>query len=237
MPIEAIKHVARGASSYDVTADATARKSAAVVSLRRFSPCIPRVLVIGASTGGPQALAAMLGALAPSLSTVPVLIVLHLPSDFTKLVTGNIARITKMPTCAARHGEPALPGRIYFSPGDMHMRVLRIGETPILCHTDGAPENFCKPAVDVLFRSAAQTFGAGALGVILTGMGCDGLSGSRAITDAGGAVIAQDEASSVVWGMPGAVANANLASAILPLDGIAPAIAGLMRGIAPGGPR
>ena len=116
----------------------------------------------------------------------------------------------------------------------MHMCVLKIGETPILCHADGPPENFCKPAVDVLFRSAAQTFGAGALGLVLTGMGSDGLVGSRAIANAGGAIIAQDEASSVVWGMPGAISGAGLASAILPLPRIAPVISGLMRGIPPG---
>lgn len=229
--------IAAAPAPLSTAAFSAAQKPAAAGTLRKFSPCIPRVLVIGASTGGPQALAAVLAELTHGLATVPVLIVLHLPPDFTKLVTDNIERVTKMPTRAAKHGEPALPGHIYFSPGDMHMRVLKIGETPILCHTDGPPENFCKPAVDVLFRSAAQSFGAGALGLVLTGMGSDGLAGSRAITEAGGAVIAQDESSSVVWGMPGAVAGAGLASAILPLDRIAPAIAGLMRGIPPGGAR
>jgi two-component system, chemotaxis family, protein-glutamate methylesterase/glutaminase len=211
-----------------------AASSAPQISLRKFSPCIPRAVVIGASTGGPQALAALLGDLAPSLASVPVLVVLHMPADFTNLVTGNIARVTKLETRAAKHGEPALPGRIYFAPGEMHMRVLKIGDTPILCHTDGPPENFCKPAADVLFRSAAQTFGPAALGVVLTGMGSDGASGARAIVDAGGSVVAQDEASSVVWGMPGAVANAGLAAAVLPLERIGPAISGLLRGFPPG---
>ena len=204
---------------------------------RKFSPCIPRLLVVGASTGGPQALAAVLAELAPSLGSVPVLIVLHLPADFTRLVTSNIEKVTKLPTRAARQGEPALPGHIYFAPGDMHLRIVKIGETPILCHTDGPPENFCKPAVDILFKSAAQSFGPGALGLVLTGMGVDGLAGSRGIVEAGGAVIVQDEASSVVWGMPGAVANAGLASAILPLDRMAGAVSGLLRGVVPGGAR
>lgn len=207
------------------------------VATRRFAPCIPRVIAIGASTGGPQALAAMLADLAPSLKTLQTLIVLHLPADFTKLVTDNIERVTKLPTRAAKHGEPALPGHIYLAPGDMHMRVIKVGETPILCHVDGPPENFCKPSVDVLFRSVAQTYGVGALAVVLTGMGSDGLTGSRAIVEAGGAVIAQDEATSVVWGMPGAVANAGIAAAVPPLSRIAPMISGLMRGVFPGGAR
>ncbi len=207
------------------------------IALRRFSPCIPRALVIAASTGGPQALALVLAELAPSLANLPVLIVLHLPADFTKLVTTNIARLTKLPTRAARHGEPALPGHIYFAPGDTHMRVLKIGDAPILVHADGPPENFCKPAADVLFRSAAQTFGVGALALVLTGMGSDGSIGSRAVVEAGGSVIAQDESSSVVWGMPGSVVNAGLASAVLPLDRMAGAVQGLLRGAPPGGGR
>lgn len=205
--------------------------------LRRFSPCIPRIIVIGASTGGPQALAAILGELAPSLANIPVIVVLHLPPDFTRLVTSNIQRVTGMPTRAVKHGEPALPGTIYFAPGDMHIRMLKIGETPILCHTDGPAENFCKPAVDVLFRSVAQTTGPGVLGIVLTGMGSDGLAGSRAISEAGGSIIVQDEASSVVWGMPGSVANAGLASAVLPLDRIASSTTSILRGVALGGLR
>ncbi len=196
---------------------------------------MPRALFIGASTGGPQALALVLENLAPCLANIPVFVVLHVPADFTSLVTGNIARVTKLETRAAQHGEQVKPGRIYFAPGNIHMRVLRMGETPVIVHSDGPPENFCKPAVDVLFRSAAQSFGAGALAVVLTGMGSDGCAGARAIVEAGGAVIAQDEATSVVWGMPGSVANAGLAAAVLPLDRIGPAIADLSRGIKPAG--
>lgn len=199
-------------------------------SLRRFAPCIPRALFIGASTGGPQALATLFEGLAPHLGRLPVFVVLHMPADFTSLVTSNIARITKLETRAAQHGEQVKPGKIYFAPGNVHMRVLRMGDTPVIVHSDGPPENFCKPAVDVLFRSAAQSFGPGALGVVLTGMGVDGLAGSRAMVDMGGAIIAQDEATSVVWGMPGVVANAGLAASVLPLDRIAPTVAGLMQG-------
>ena len=217
------------------TVDRTPAPAADRPPLRRFSPCIPRALFIGASTGGPQALAAVLESMAPILPNVPVFVVLHVPADFTSLVTANIAKVTKMETRAAQHGEQVKPGRIYFAPGNVHIRVLRMGEIPVLVHSDGPPENFCKPAVDVLFRSAAQSFGPGALGVVLTGMGVDGRAGSKAIVEAGGAVIAQDEPTSVVWGMPGAVANAGLAAAVLPLDRIAPAVMGLMRGIRPGG--
>jgi two-component system chemotaxis response regulator CheB len=205
-------------------------------TLRQFSPCIPRAVFIGASTGGPQALAHVLESMAPCLANLPVFVVLHVPADFTSLVTTNIARVTKMETRAAQHGEQVKPGKIYFAPGNVHIRVLRMGETPVIVHSDGPPENFCKPAVDVLFRSAAQSFGAGALGIVLTGMGVDGLAGSRAVVEAGGAVIAQDEATSVVWGMPGAVATAGLAAAVLPLDRISPAVHGLMQGFRTGRP-
>ncbi len=203
-------------------------------ALRKFSPCVPRALFIGASTGGPQALASVLESMAPDLANLPVFVVLHVPADFTSLVTANIARVTKMETRAAQHGEQVKPGKIYFAPGNVHIRVLRMGEIPVIVHSDGPAENFCKPAVDVLFRSAAQSFGAGALGIVLTGMGVDGLAGSRAVVEAGGAIIAQDEETSVVWGMPGAVANAGLAAAVLPLGRISPTVKDLMHGIRPG---
>lgn len=202
--------------------------------LRRFSSCAPRALFIGASTGGPQALARLLEGLSPFLADMPVFVVLHMPANFTSLVTANIARVARLEARAGLHGEQARPGRIYFAPGDVHMRVLRVGETPVIVHSDAPPENFCKPAVDVLFRSAAQSYGPGALAIVLTGMGSDGLAGSRAIVEAGGAVIAQDELTSVVWGMPGAIANNGLAAAVLPLEEIAPAVGNLTRGLRPG---
>ena len=179
-------------------------------------------------------MASVLESMAPDLANLPVFVVLHVPADFTSLVTANIARVTKMETRAAQHGEQVKPGKIYFAPGNVHIRVLRMGEIPVIVHSDGPAENFCKPAVDVLFRSAAQSFGAGALGIVLTGMGVDGLAGSRAVVEAGGAIIAQDEETSVVWGMPGAVANAGLAAAVLPLGRISPTVKDLMHGIRPG---
>ncbi|MCB1541837.1 MAG: chemotaxis protein CheB [Rhodoblastus sp.] len=193
--------------------------------LRRFSVLTPRALVVGASTGGPQALAALLPRIGPRLKHIPVVIVLHMPTNFTDVVTGQIAQLTGQPTSAAINGEELRPGHIYFAPGETHLKIVRVGPYYALAHFDGPPENFCKPAVDVLFRSAADAYGAGVLGVVLTGMGSDGLDGSRRIVEAGGSVIVQDEASSAVWGMPGAVARAGLAAAVAPVSQLADAIA------------
>jgi two-component system chemotaxis response regulator CheB len=188
------------------------------------------VLVIGASTGGPQALSSLLGRLSPHLDNVPVLVVLHMPPDFTDVVSGHIERATGRTTRAARNGEEIRPGHIYFAPGHCHMKVARLGKNPILLHCQSPAENFCRPAVNVLFRTAAQVYGRNALAIVLTGMGSDGLDGARALVEAGATVIAQDQETSVVWGMPGAVAQEGLASAILPLDKMAVQVAGWLRG-------
>lgn len=206
-----------------------------VLSLRRFPENPPGALFVGASTGGPQALSTLLSELAPHLHAVPVFVVLHMPVDFTSVVAGQIERRIGRRTIVAKPGEPPCPGNIYFAPGGMHMRLMRFGSSLIIGYKEPPPENFCKPSVDVLFRSAAYAYGASALGLVLTGMGVDGLAGSRAIVAAGGSILVQDEASSVVWGMPGAVARAGLASAILPLAEIAAAIAGLLKGVQPRG--
>lgn len=202
--------------------------------LRRFSPIAPRAIVIGASTGGPQALAIVLEALAPHADAVPIFVVLHMPNDFAAVVSGYLERLTQRQTTIAGHGELAKPGRIYIAPGNVHLRLLRGPVGPVMAHHDGAPENFCKPAADVLFRSAAKAFGPSLLGLVLSGMGVDGLEGSRAITEAGGSVIVQDAETSVVWGMPGAVANEGLASAILPVTRIGPLASELIQGRKPG---
>jgi two-component system chemotaxis response regulator CheB len=186
--------------------------------------------VIGASTGGPQALAVLLQGMAPILPHVPVFVVLHIPPEFTSVIAGHIQKLTDVPAHAARQGEQVAKGHIYFSPGNLHLGVARTGESAVIVLSDKAPENFCRPAVDFLFRSAAHTFGPQALGIILTGMGSDGLIGSRAIIEAGGKVLVQDEASSIVWGMPGSVANEELATAILPIEAIAGAACGLVQG-------
>src|SRR4051794_2649642 len=165
----------------------------------------PRVLAIGASTGGPQALSFLLSKLSPHLDNVPVLVVLHMPPDFTDVVSAHIARATGRVTRAARSGEKIRAGEIYFAPGSCHLKVVNLGGTPILLHCDSPPENFCRPAVNVLFRSVARVYGPSALAIVLTGMGSDGVDGARALVEAGATVIAQDQASSVVWGMPGAI--------------------------------
>src|SRR5262249_38960181 len=143
--------------------------------LRRFSPLAPRAIAIGASTGGPQALAIVLGALAPHIDTVPIFIVLHMPNDFAAVVSGYLERLTGRPTTIAGHGELAKPGRIYIAPGNVHLRLLRGPAGAVMAHHDGPAENYCKPAVDVLFRSAAKAFGPALLGLVLSGMGADGL--------------------------------------------------------------
>jgi two-component system chemotaxis response regulator CheB len=188
-----------------------------------------RAIVIGASTGGPQAVPIVLKGLVPAIQQVPVFIALHIPPQFTETIAEQIERATSLPAHTARHGEEVMNGRIYISPGNLHLRIARIGESAVIVLSDAPPENFCKPAVDVLFRTAALTYGPEVIGIILTGMGSDGLLGSRAIVEAGGVVFAQDAASSAVWGMPRSVVQEGLAHAVLSLDLIGPAICRLLR--------
>lgn len=179
------------------------------------------VLCIGSSTGGPNALADVVSTLAKPLS-VPVFVVQHMPPVFTRILAERLEKSAGFPCHEAREGQEILPGHLYLAPGGFHLELAREGAKLRARLHEGAPENSCRPAVDVLFRSVAQHYGAGALAVVLTGMGQDGLRGSEAIRERGGRVIAQDEASSVVWGMPGHVAAAGLAEAILPLSHIGP---------------
>lgn len=167
------------------------------------------LLVIGASTGGPQALIEFLIHLKTRVAfPIPVLIVQHMPALFTQIFARTLSQKTGWVCKEAIHGESLKAGEVRIAPGDFHMRVTRSGQILL----DQAPrENFCRPAVDPLFRSAAQVFGAQALGVILTGTGEDGLRGSANLVRAGGRVLAQDKGSSVAWGMPGAVHEAGLA--------------------------
>jgi two-component system chemotaxis response regulator CheB len=178
------------------------------------------VLTIGVSTGGPNALAMLLPALRADLP-VPVLIVQHMPPMFTRLLAERLNTQCPLRVREAAHGDPIEPGVIAIAPGNFHMAVQRLGQTPTIAINQDPPENSCRPAVDVLFRSAAQVYGPRVLGVILTGMGQDGLRGCEDIADRGGRIFVQDEASSVVWGMPGFVARAGLAQKVLPLDAMA----------------
>lgn len=188
--------------------------------LRPLPRCAPRVLAIGASTGGPQALTSLMRKIGTLIDRAPVLITQHMPPMFTTILAEHLARVSGRPAQEAQHGEEINAGHIYLAPGAKHMTVARRDGVAVIELDDGPPVNFCKPAVDPLFSSAATVWGQWLLGLVLTGMGADGLRGSHAIAGAGGAVITQDEASSVVWGMPGQVTMAGISSAVLPIDDI-----------------
>ncbi len=197
---------------------------------RPFSTLAPRALLIGSSTGGPQALMRLVAEIGPVIDRFPVLITQHMPPTFTTILAEHLARSSRRPAYEAVDGEIVKPGRIYLAPGGRHMRVVRQGANVAIALDDGPPVNFCKPSVDPLFTSAIDVWQGGTLAVILTGMGSDGTRGGKDIVAAGGSVIAQDEATSVVWGMPGAAANAGICAAVLPLDQIAPKLNRLFSG-------
>jgi len=197
---------------------------------RAFSTQAPRALLIGSSTGGPQALMAMVTELGPLIDRFPVLITQHMPPTFTTILAEHLARSSRRPAREALDGELIGTGQIYLAPGGRHMRVVRRGGDAVIALDDGPPVNFCKPAVDPLFISAIDVWQGGILAVVLTGMGSDGMRGGKQVVAAGGSVIAQDEASSVVWGMPGAAANAGICAAVMPLDQIAPKLVRLFSG-------
>jgi two-component system chemotaxis response regulator CheB len=202
----------------------------AQLARRAFSSQMPRVLLIGSSTGGPQALMSVVTELGPVIDRFPVLITQHMPPTFTTILAEHLGRSSRRPAHEAVDGEPVKPGRIYLAPGGRHMKVAKHGAETVIVLDNGPPVNFCKPAVDPLFSSAIEIWQGGTLAVILTGMGSDGMRGGKEIVAAGGSVIAQDEATSVVWGMPGAAANAGICSAILPLNQIAPKLIRLFAG-------
>jgi two-component system chemotaxis response regulator CheB len=200
---------------------------------RPFSPVAPRALLVGASTGGPQALMTLVGEIGAVIDRVPVLITQHMPPTFTTILAEHLARWSRRPAHEAVDGETVKAGGIYVAPGGRHMRVARHGSDAAIVLDDGPPINFCKPAVDPLFTSAIDVWQGGVLAVVLTGMGSDGMRGGKAIVAAGGNVIAQDEATSVVWGMPGAAVNAGICAAVLPLGQIAPKLVRLFSGERP----
>jgi two-component system chemotaxis response regulator CheB len=186
----------------------------------------PTVVVIGVSTGGPAALDVILPSI-PENFPLPILIVQHMPELFTRLLAERLNNRCRLRVREASHGDPVTAGSIYIARGNWHMETaaspLPDARVSLRLH-QGPPENHCRPAVDVLFRSAARTHGSGVLAVVLTGMGSDGANGCRTIRELGGTVLAQDEATSTVWGMPGAVANAGLAHRVLPLQMVAPEV-------------
>jgi two-component system chemotaxis response regulator CheB len=199
------------------------------VALRPASPMAARLLAVGSSTGGPQALFTLVQGLGRSVG-VPVVLTQHMPATFTPILAEHLTRIGVMPCSEARDGEPLSAGRIYLAPGDKHLLVEGSRSALRARLTVDPPENFCRPSVDPMLRSAAAACEGRVLVAMLTGMGRDGLEGTRRVVEAGGAAIAQDEASSVVWGMPGAIARAGLCHAVLPLPQIAPRLLEMLKG-------
>lgn len=190
----------------------------------RTAPAPPvRMVVLGSSTGGPSALATVIGGLTVP-PRVPVLIVQHMPPVFTRQLADRLDRLGPVRVVEAQDGQRPAPGVIHIAPGGRHMELRSEAGLLTLRLTDDPPVNYCRPAVDVLFRSAVKVLGGELLGVVLTGMGSDGMVGAGEIVTAGGSVLAQDEGTSVVWGMPGAVASAGHAHSVLPLAEIASAI-------------
>ncbi|GAB3356147.1 protein-glutamate methylesterase/protein-glutamine glutaminase [Modestobacter lapidis] len=187
----------------------------------------PAVLVIGSSTGGPEALTKVLPLL-PAGLPVPVLLVQHMPPVFTRQFAQRLDRLCALEVVEAVAGSPLAPGTVHIAPGDFHLTVKNTGGLRRTALDQGPAENFCRPAVDVLFRSAVAAYDGAVLGVVLTGMGSDGRIGAGQIREAGGTVVAQDQATSVVWGMPGAVTQAGHADEVLPLGKVAEAITRLL---------
>ena len=215
----------------DVTLQPAAAPVAHLPLARRpFGVLAPRVLLIGSSTGGPQALMTLVADIGPVIDRFPVLITQHMPPTFTTILAEHLGRASHRPAHEAVDGEIVKSGRIYLAPGGRHMRVVRHGADAAIALDDGPPVNFCKPAVDPLFNSAIDIWQGSIMSVILTGMGSDGMRGGKEIVAAGGSVIAQDEATSVVWGMPGAAANAGICAAVLPLNQIAPKLVRMFSG-------
>ena len=184
--------------------------------MERSTSTTVQVVAFAASTGGPAALSAVLCAL-PRPFPAPILIVQHLPPAFTSAFAEQLAQASGLTVTELRPGLPLSPGTVIVAIGGQHMRVWREGGTVGAYPDQGPPENSCRPSADVLLRSVAQVFGAGALAVVLTGVGADGLAGCAAVRQAGGRVVVQDEETSVAWGMPGSVVRAGLAQSVLPL--------------------
>ncbi|MBM4022944.1 MAG: chemotaxis-specific protein-glutamate methyltransferase CheB [Planctomycetes bacterium] len=223
---EVLGRIKQVVSRGQLTQATTATAGSAAPAMPRPAVRQPAVagVVIAVSTGGPAALAEVLPACVLA-ARVPILIVQHMPATFTGRLAERLTAVCGRPVREASDGLPVTSDAVLLAPGGRHMELAGTAVTPRIRLTDAPPENSCRPAADVLFRSAARIWGGATLGVVLTGMGRDGLAGSRVVVEAGGGVIAQDEFSSVVWGMPGEVVRAGLADVVLPLGQIGPEIA------------
>ena len=206
------------ATAENVQANGKAARSATHVPPARKIRRRPiEIVAIGTSTGGPNALAEVIPTL-PSNFPVPIAVVQHMPPVFTRQLADRLASRAQLHVEEGRQGAALVPGHVWIAPGNFHMTVKHVGFDWQIALNQDAPENSCRPAVDVLFRSVASVYGGSALGVVMTGMGADGVIGAQKIREAGGDVIIQDEASSVVWGMPGLVYAAGQADAVYPLE-------------------
>jgi two-component system chemotaxis response regulator CheB len=204
--------------------------TAATYQLRPFSSVKPKILTIGSSTGGPQALAKVIEVISPAIANIPTVITQHMPPTFTAILAEHLARSSGRTAKEGEDGEKLVPGSIYVAPGGQHMTLVKKDGGPVLHVYDGPMINYCKPAVDPLFEGVVKVYGSAVLALVLTGMGHDGAQGAKMIADAGGSVIAQDEATSVVWGMPGSAAAAGACAAVLPLDRIGPKATKVLQG-------
>jgi two-component system, chemotaxis family, protein-glutamate methylesterase/glutaminase len=220
--VERLKAIA--GSSARLTRPSTRLGAAPSKPMIRPSTSRPQCLVIGASTGGPRAVEEVLVGMGSVLLKVPVLVVQHMPPMFTGVFADHLRGQLGVRACEPDNGELLVPGTVYIAPGGRHMGLSAGLGGPVIRIDDSPPVNFCRPAVDVLFRDAASAFKSAVVAVVLTGMGSDGTQGARLLAEAGAIVIAQDEATSTVWGMPGSVVRAGLAQSILPLEFIGPAL-------------
>ncbi len=200
------------------------------IEKRKFSRGKSSVLAIGSSTGGPQALHKVLNDLGPI--NIPVLITQHMPATFTKILAEHLTFTTKFDCKEAEEGDLLENGRAYLAPGGYHMTVVERPGGKYISLNQNPPENYCRPSVEPMLRSLVDLYGSEVFAVILTGMGHDGLDASRKLVEAGGKLIAQDEKTSVVWGMPGAVSNAGLCNGVYPLDQIGSKIKEKLMGVA-----
>ena len=201
-------------------APSAVRAAVPPIQLRPAARRSPLLLAVGSSTGGPQALFTLFGGLSRRLMQ-PIVVTQHMPPLFTRSLAEHLARLGHRPCVEAEDGMPLLPDRVHVAPGNRHLLVEAAGDRLVARIVDTPPVNSCRPSVDPMLRSAVEACRGRVLAVILTGMGRDGAAGARCVVEAGGAVLAQDEASSVVWGMPGAVVRDGLCHAVLPLDRLA----------------
>ncbi len=221
-----------GANSADLVPNKDIKSKSANLNLPRTvkaSLVVPKIIGVGSSTGGPQALLKFINGIKDNLS-LPVVITQHMPASFTKILAGHLSKATGLICEEAEDGMLLKPGQVYIAPGDHHMLVIKENNNCYVSLNQDAQENFCRPAVDPMFKSLSEVYGPAVLGVVLTGMGHDGLAGSKVIVEGGGTIIAQNEETSVVWGMPGAVSNAGICHSVLPLEELGSKVQRLTKG-------